>query len=187
MTNRDYQYEIMTEIKDRWSPRAFDPNKPVAQEDVMAVLEAARYAPSCFNEQPWSYIVGNNDEAHEKILSALTPTNQVWAKNAPVLLIVLAKRNFKHNDKPNPWYAFDSGTSFGYLTLEANKRGLETHGMGGFSKDKIRELFDVPEEYAVATAIALGYYGKKEDLPEELQGREAAAGRKPLEDLIFNK
>lgn len=177
----------MEEIQNRWSPRAFDRSKPVSQEDLNAVLEAASYAPSCFNEQPWAYVVGNDDADRDKIEQALFDKNREWAKNAPVLMIVLAKNTFAHNGNKNMWNQFDSGTSWGYLTLEAEKRGLQTHGMAGYDRDKARELFSIPEEYDLLAAVAMGYYGDKDQLSDELKERENPSPRKGLDEVIFNK
>lgn len=187
MINRTFTYDVLPEIQQRWSPRAFDPNKAVSDDDLLAILEAARYAPSCFNEQPWEFIVGNADADREKIFATLTEKNQAWAHLAPAFLVVLAKSTFAHNGKQNRWHQFDTGTAWGYLTLEAQKRGLITHGMAGFKRDDLREVFAVPEEYAVIAVVAVGYYGDKADLIPSDQEREHPSPRKPLEELIFNR
>jgi len=185
MKNRDFDYDVLPEIKTRWSPRAFDPNRPVADEDLSAIFEAARYAPSCFNEQPWLFLVSRDEETRNKIFDCLTESNQKWAKNAPVLAIMMGKSTFAHNQKNNRWHQFDTGTSWGYLTLEAERRGLITHGMGGFSVDKVRETFKVPEEITIIAALAIGYYGDKDQLPAELKAREFPQPRKPLAEMFF--
>lgn len=187
MKDRVFHYDVLTEIQERWSPRAFDRDKPVAQEDLMAMLEAASYAPSCYNEQPWVYVVGNDDEEHDKILGVLNEANQVWAKNAPVLLLILARKTFLRNQKENRWHAFDTGTAWGYLSLEAKKRGLDTHAMGGFSVEKAREVFQIPEDYSILVAVAVGYRAGKEVLPAGLQAMEFPSNRKLLEELIFHQ
>lgn len=185
MKERDFNYDILPEIKNRWSPRAFDPERKVSAEDLDAIFDAARFAPSCFNEQPWQFLVSRDDKTRQAILGCLAESNQTWAKNAPVLAIAMAKSRFDHNDKENRWHQFDTGTSWGYLTLEAEKRGLITHGMGGFSVDKVRETFGVPENITIIAAIAIGYYGGKEDLPAELKSRERPQGRKALDEMYF--
>ena len=187
MLNRDFTYDVLDVIQTRWSPRALDPNRKIKKDDLLAILEAASYAPSCFNEQPWEYIVGNDDEDREKILDILNDKNRAWAKNAPVLMIAVARKNFAYNDKPNPWHQFDTGTSWGFLSLEAQKRGIHTHGMAGFSKDKVREVFDVPEDYTVIAAIAMGYYGDKSTLSPDQQEKEYPQPRKPIAEMIFNR
>lgn len=185
MKNRDFDYDVLPEIQTRWSPRAFDPNRPVADEDLSAIFEAARYAPSCFNEQPWLYLVSRDEETRRKILDCLTESNRKWTKNAPVLVIMMSKSTFAHNQKKNRWHQFDTGTSWGYLTLEAERRGLITHGMGGFSVDKVRETFKVPEDITIIAALAIGYYGDKDQLPAEIKAREFPQPRKPLADMFF--
>jgi len=181
----------MNEILERWSPRAFDP-KAVPDNDVMAVLEAARFAPSCFNEQPWRFIVGSRDSGnekwvsnHEKVLSLLNETNRRWAEKAPVLLIILGIKAFEKNGKDNFWHLFDSGTAWGFLSLEAQRRGYVTHGMGGFNKQQTGEVFSLSEELQPIAVIALGRHGQTEELPEDLRERELPGSRKPLEVLIL--
>lgn len=186
MINRNTDYEIMEEIKERWSPRAFS-TEPVPMEDVMAILEAARFAPSCFNEQPWRFIVGHTEEMREKVFSLLGEPNKIWAEKAPVLMIVLAKKTFDYNGKENFWHMFDSGIAWGYLSLEAQRRGYITHGMGGFNKKGTVELFNLGDDLQPIAAIALGKMGNKEDLPEDLRLREEPAGRNSLDSLILFK
>lgn len=181
---RIFNYEIMPEIKSRWSPRAFD-NEKISKEDVMALIEAARYAPSCFNEQPWRFIVADNHETLTKIRGILAPSNQIWADQAPVLIIILSKKTFARNSKDNYWNMFDAGTAWGYMSLEAQRRGLITHAMGGFSKDKTREEFNISDDYNIITVVAVGKYGNKENLTEELQDREHPETRMEIEELLL--
>lgn len=187
MENRTFDYEVMEEIQNRWSPRAFNPNKPVDTDDIMALLEAARYAPSCFNEQPWRYIVANGGADHEKIVNVLAETNREWALKAPALIVILSKQTFEHNNKNNRWHLFDAGTSWGYISLEAQRRGLITHAMGGFNVELMREAFDIPLDYSVIAVVAIGYYGNKEDLSLENQERELPSPRKPINEILFGK
>lgn len=186
MIHRKVNYDIMDEIVQRWSPRAFS-TEPVKEEELMAMLEAARFAPSCFNEQPWRFIVGYSKETREKVLSVLGEANQVWAKKAPVLMIIVAKKTFEMTGKDNFWHMFDAGTAWGYFSLEAQRRGFITHGMGGFNKKKTVEIFELGEEYQPIAAVAIGMYGDKDALPEDLREREVPAERKELEELILVK
>lgn len=181
---RTFKYEIMPEIKSRWSPRAFS-NEKISKDDIMALIEAARYAPSCFNEQPWRFIVADNHETLTKIRSILAPSNQIWADKAPVLIIILSKKTFDRNGKDNYWNMFDAGTAWGYMSLEAQRRGLITHAMGGFSKDKTREAFEITDDYNIITVVAVGKYGNKENLTEELQDREHPETRMEIEELLL--
>ena len=187
MENRVFDFEILPEIQNHWSPRAFDPGRPVADNDLLALLEAARYAPSCFNEQPWCYIVAKDELDHQKLCKILSDSNQEWAAKAPVLLLILSRQNFDLTGKINRWHQFDAGTSWGYLTLEAQRRGMITHAMGGFNVDQARQAFEIPEDYTVIAAVAIGYYGKKEDLSPKDQEREHPSPRKSIAEIIFNR
>lgn len=181
---RTFNYDIMPEIKQRWSPRAFD-TLPIPREDLMALLEAARYAPSCFNEQPWRFIIADEEASLAKMRSVLAPSNQAWANSAPVLVLIAAHKTFSQNGKDNYWHMFDAGTAWGYLSLEAQRRSLSAHAMGGFSKDGARTAFNISDDYAVITIVSIGKYGNKKDLSEELQQREQPATRMNLEDLLL--
>lgn len=183
--NRDFSYDVMQEVENNWSPRAFDSNRQIPPAELLAILEAARHAPSCFNEQPWRYIVAQTEAARQKLVSVLSPANQKWAARAPVLLLIMAKANFTHNQKPNRWHQFDAGASWGYFTLEAQHRGIMTHAMGGFNVDLAREVFSIPEDYSIMAAVAMGYYGDINELSPELQIREHPSPRKPVEEILF--
>lgn len=185
MENRTFDYEIMEVIQNQWSPRAFDPNHAVADGDLMALLEAARYAPSCFNEQPWRYILANGGENYQKMLNVLAPTNQVWASKAPALLMILSKKTFTSPENENRWHLFDAGTSWGYLNLEAQRRGMITHAIGGFSVEAARSAFAISNDYTVIAVIAIGYYGNKEDLDTEHIDREHPSPRKAISDILL--
>jgi len=182
--SRVFNYDIMPEIKKRWSPRAFS-SKPVAKEDLMALLEAARYAPSCSNEQPWRFFIADNAEKLAKLFSVLNEGNQAWANKTPMLILLIGKKHFEKTGKANHWHMFDSGTAWGFLSLEAERRGLITHAMGGFDREKARSLFEIPDEYEIICVIAVGYYGDKSDLSEYNQGREHPQNRKEIEELLL--
>lgn len=167
----------------RWSPRSLRAEEPVAEADLRAVLEAARWAPSCFNGQPWRFLVARDPAGLDKMRSCLTQSNRVWADRAPALVTVLSRPTFELDGRPNRWHAFDAGAAWGYLALEASRRGLVAHAMGGFSEKKLRELYGVPAEWGVHAVVALGRRAPKEQLPPELQEREAPTTRKPLEEL----
>jgi len=165
---------------DRWSPKAFDP-APIPEEDIATLFEAARWAPSCFNEQSWLFVYGTSDEERETFLGILTEKNQRWAHNAPVLAILFARRTFARSGKPNRWAAHDCGAAWVSLAFQARMLGLYAHGMAGFSQAKAYELLGVPEEeYEAMTAIAIGAYGDRDALPEDMRERERPNARKPL-------
>jgi nitroreductase len=176
-------------IARRWSPRAIDPNQPVSREQVLALLEAARWAPSCFGEQPWRYLVWDRfrDLARwQQAFECLAEGNQGWVKNAPILLLSLAAPNFGHNDKPNRWAQHDTGAASENLCLQATALGLVAHQMGGFDPDKAKATFAIPAGYTCMAMIAVGHPGPVEVLPEALRERELAPReRKPLDSLVF--
>jgi len=180
---RTFKYDILSQIKTRWSSRALSSEK-IPHDDIAALFEAARYAPSCFNEQPWLFIVADNETSLAAARLALTPSNAVWADKAPVLVIICAKKTFSMNNKDNGWHQFDAGTAWGYLTLEAERRGIIAHGMAGFDKDAARKQFDIPKEYDIIAMAALGRPGDKKELPMELQEREEPGTRKELDEIV---
>ncbi|MGR9000381.1 MAG: nitroreductase family protein, partial [Gammaproteobacteria bacterium] len=130
-------------IQERWSPRAFDSDKPVSHDDLLALLEAAHWAPSCFNDQPWRFVVCNKatDEASwQNALTVLVEKNRLWARNAPVLILAVAMENFNHNGKPNRWAMYDTGAASVSICLQATALGMCVHQMGGFDAEKAREV-----------------------------------------------
>lgn len=141
---------------ERWSPRAFAP-QPIADEDIDTMFEAARWSPSCFNEQPWRFVFAKHPDELKKFQSALAESNQPWATKAPLLAFAFSKKRFTHNDKPNRWADFDVGAAWMALTLQAHKLGLHTHAMGGFDTDKAFNVTRMDsDEYNVICAIAVG-------------------------------
>lgn len=184
------QTSIHEIIANRWSPRAFDASKSVTQEQVIALLEAARWAPSCFGDQPWRFIVWNkaqDESAWQQAFDCIVPGNQTWAKEAPVLILVCADTLFGHNQTPNRWAQYDTGAGVMSLCLQATSMGLVTHQMGGFNSDKTREVFNIPTQYTPMAMLALGYQADVDSLPADLKEREMAERkRKPLGELFFN-
>jgi len=168
---------------DRWSPRAFDPT-PLPEEDVASLFEAARWAPSCFNEQPWMFLYGTSEEEKDTFLEILVEKNRLWAHNAPVLAILFARRTFAHGGRPNRWAGLDCGSAWVSLALQARMMGLYAHGMAGFSQKKAYDLLNVPEEkYEAMCAIAIGAYGDRDALPAEMLEMEQPNDRKPLAEV----
>ena len=180
-------YPIHDLLRDRWSPRSYA-DRDVEPEKLFALLEAARWAPSCFNEQPWRFIVGtrNEPETYDKLLGILMEGNRSWAGAAPVLMLAVAKLTFTHNDSPNRHAMHDVGEALACLSLQATDLGLSLHQMAGFSVEGAREAFDIPDDYEPATAVVLGYRGELDDLPDELRKREEAPRtRRPLSETVF--
>ena len=174
-------------IATRWSPYGFE-DRAVSREDLLSLLEAARWAPSSYNEQPWAFIVATREDSQEfqRAVGCLVEGNQAWAQRAPVLLLCLISRNFTRNGKPNAAAEHDLGLAAASLTLEATARGLSVHQMIGIVADKIRSEYQVPEGYDPLTAIAIGYAAKLDDVPAELRDRDRERrGRKPLSEFVF--
>jgi nitroreductase len=165
-------------IQARWSPRAFDADKAISHEDLLALLEAARWAASCFNDQPWRFVVcdKNTDaDSWQNAWESLVERNQLWAKNAPVLILAVAMNNFNHNDKPNRWGAYDTGAACANLSLQATALGLIVHQMGGFDSEKAREVFHLPHACTPMAMLAVGYQADTDVLHEDFKASELAA------------
>ena len=173
-------------IAHRWSPRAFE-SKPVEPEKLRSLLEAARWAPSSYNAQPWYFIVGTKDnpENYKRVLESLIEFNQGWAKNAPVLALSVAKLKFD-DGKPNRHAFHDVGQAAANLSLQAEALGLSVHQMAGIDPEKARKLFNIPADYEAVAGIAIGYPGDPASLPDGLRERELAPRqRKPLDSFVF--
>jgi nitroreductase len=174
-------------IAKRWSPCAFA-ERPVPDDDLRSLFEAARWAASSYDEQPWSYIVATkaNPAEHERLLSCLVEGNQPWAKAAPVLAIGCTSLNFGRNGKPNAAAMHDLGLASATLTLEATARGLFVHQMIGIVPERARELYRIPEGVRPLTGLAIGYAGDPNTLPEAYRQRDLAPRqRKPLAEFVY--
>jgi len=175
-------------IRDRWSPRAFA-GKPVEPALLASLFEAARWAPSSNNEQPWAYLVATNDDAENfaKTLSVLVEFNAGWAKNAPVLALAVSRLNFQSNNTPNRNAFYDTGAATALLSVEATARGLLVHQMAGFDHVKAKLVFEIPLDCEPIAAIAIGYPGDPDSLPQKLRDREVAPRtRKPLAEFVMS-
>ncbi len=172
-------------IEKRRSPRAFDPDRPVSEDILFSLLEAARWAPSANNIQPWRFIIGQNgDGTHQRIASTLSEGNRIWAEDAPILILAVTQEVGKRGKQNYAWH--DLGLATTQMILQALAMELYAHIMAGFSKDDARSAFSIPTEYAPLTVIALGYLGDAEKLPDKLQAREKAPRlRKPFEEIAF--
>jgi nitroreductase len=180
------EHPIHEIIRSRWSPRAFDA-RPVEQEKLLSLLEAARWAPSSYNYQPWSFIVATKDDPTEysRLLSTLVEFNQGWAKNAPVLILAVAR--LRADDGKTNKHAFhDVGLAIENLVIQATALDLVVHQIAGFNADGARELYQIPEDYEAVTALTVGYQGDPQSLPDGLRERELAPRvRKPLKEFVF--
>ncbi|HKS42059.1 MAG TPA: nitroreductase family protein [Blastocatellia bacterium] len=182
-------YLLDDEIARRWSPRIFEEDREIEREKIMTLLEAARWAPSCFNEQPWRYLVfdGTDPEAMARARSCLVEGN-AWALKAPVLMISIARDNFTRNEEPNRTAQHDVGLASENLVLEAVELGLVAHQMAGFHATLARDEFNIPEGFTLLAMIAIGYpyRGDLDDLDEKTKAKELAArSRKPVGEIAF--
>jgi nitroreductase len=174
-------------IRERWSPRAFA-SKPVEPAVLASLFEAARWAPSSNNEQPWAYLVATKDDSENfaKTLSVLVEFNAAWAKEASVLMIAVSRLNFQ-NGTPNRNAFYDTGAATALLSVEATARGLAVHQMAGFDHAKAKQVFEIPEDWEPIAAIAIGYPGDPESLSQKLRDREVAPRtRKPLSEFVMS-
>ena len=176
-------------IKKRWSPRAFSQEIP-DNEHIGSILEAARWSASCNNEQPWRFLVGikNQNEIYQKIFEVLDVGNQVWAKSAPVLIMLFAKKTFSRNDKPNNWAKYDTGQAAANMSIQAMDLNIYVHQMAGFDQYAASMIIKSEEELVPVTAMALGFLGNPEQLPEDLRRTELSSRkRKNLNEVVLNE
>ncbi|MFZ0389804.1 MAG: nitroreductase family protein [Calditrichia bacterium] len=174
-------------LHERWSPRAFS-SKAVEEQDLWLLFEAARWAPSSFNEQPWAFIVAceSDREVYEQMANCLSERNRQWATTAPVLAVCLAKTHFEHNKKENRHSFYDTGLAVANLVMQATDLGISVHQMAGFSTEKVREKFLVPPAFEPVAAMAIGYAGNPARLPSDLRmNKRAARRRKALREFVF--
>ncbi|MFD1678139.1 nitroreductase family protein [Alicyclobacillus fodiniaquatilis] len=181
--HRKAEYPVSSLFLNRWSPRSFADRK-VRDEDLYAVLEAACWAPSASNEQPWRFIVAKSDEDLKRFDQFIAPGNQLWTRRAPVLVLFVSA-TLNQKGQANRFHAFDTGAAWANFALQANQLGLVTHAMGGFDKEMARKLLHIPDEFEVQALVAIGYQGEKDALPEQLQARELPNGRKPVSERMF--
>jgi nitroreductase len=174
-------------VRRRWSPRTYS-DKEVTAAELKTLFEAARWAASSSNEQPWRFLVGRRgDETYQKIFNTLVEFNQSWAKSAPVLVLSVAKKTFTSNGKPNAYGLHDTGAASATLALQATADGLHTHSMAGFDREQARASFAIPSDYEIGAVTAIGYLGDPASLPEHLHKMEVSPRqRKPLEEFVFS-
>ncbi len=184
----DNAYPIHELIKRRWSPRAFA-ERPVEHGKLLSLFEAARWAPSALNAQPWSFILATKEdnEGFDRLLGCLPERNQQWARHAPVLVLSVAQL-YLQTGKPNRFAAYGVGLAVENLVIQATALGLYVHQAGGLNEKAVRKAFSIPDGYAPVDIIAIGYLGEPESLPDDLQKQECAPReRKPLEQFVFSE
>ena len=175
-------------LSERWSPRAFD-SRAVEPQKLRSLVEAARWAASSYNAQPWYFIMATKDDSENfsRVLQSFVEFNQGWAKGAPVVGLSVAGLKFENNGQPNRHAFHDVGQAMGNLALQATALGLQVHQMAGILPDKARELFSIPDGYEAVAGFALGYPGDPASLPDQLRERELAPRvRKPLNSFVFS-
>jgi nitroreductase len=187
-TARTATHPIHPMFLERWSPRSLT-GEAIASDTLMSLFEAARWAPSASNMQPWRFLFGRTGTpAFQTILDGLVPFNQGWANKASALIVVLSKQTSvapgQTEAKPNPWHSFDAGSAWMSFALQAHHAGWVTHGMGGFDGAKLRESLNIPVDVSVECVVAVGKRGDKAALPEGLQARELPNDRVPLAQIV---
>lgn len=180
---RSPEVEVDSIFLDRWSPRALAPT-PLTPAQISTLFEAARWAPSCFNEQPWLFRYAVTAEERTRFAAALSVKNQLWAPQAPLLIYILARRTFARTGRENRHAFFDAGAAWMALALQARRLGLFAHAMAGFDREAAARLLEVDLcEYEILAAVAVGYYGDPSLLPDDLRSLENPNDRKPAESV----
>jgi nitroreductase len=180
------EFPILPVLAERWSPLAFS-SRPIERDKLQRLFEAARWAPSCSNEQPWIFVVTHHGtEGFNRMTECLAEGNS-WAKNAAILMLSVARMTFSRNGTPNRHGMYDTGAAVANLLAQATTEGLEVHQMAGYDVEKAREVLHIPEHDALCAMIAVGYYGDPGSLPEKLRAREETPRRrKPQSEFVIN-
>lgn len=181
---RSADYPIDKLFLDRWSPRAMT-GAPIPRADLLTLFEAARWAPSSYNNQPWRMLYALRDTEHwQTFFDLMVEGNQSWAKNAGALLLFLSKKTFDYNGKPSITHSFDAGAAWENLALQGSLKGYVVHGMQGFDYERARNALNVPDDFQIEAMVAVGIPGSAEVLPEKLRSKEAPSDRRKLEETI---
>ena len=187
MTNRHPDFPIDPIFHARWSPRAFVPTT-MPETDLLRSIEAARWAPSAYNVQPWRFVYALRDDSHfDRFLDLLVPFNRAWARRASAIVFVASDTMLRYEGEVSPSrsHSFDTGAAWAQFALQATKLGYHTHGIGGLDYDRAHEALGVPEGFRVEMAIAIGRRGTVDELPETLREREEPSPRRPVSELAF--
>ena len=179
-------FPIQDALQKRWSPRAFD-NKPLPKEEVISMFEAARWAMSGYNDQPWRFIVAQQgDDHYDKAFSCVGAWNQQWAQSAPLLGFIIADETSPTSGEHNYAASFEAGIAAGFLVIQAEHLGLRCHLFGGIHRDEIRKAFSVPEKHNIVCGFVCGHHGELKQIPESFHEEEAAPRtRKALSEIVF--
>lgn len=185
MSERKPDYPIDQLFVNRWSPRAMS-GEVISRDELMTLFEAARWAPSSYNNQPWRFIYGFRNTVHwDKLFNLLVPFNQSWVTNGAVLILVISHTIFDRDKKPSVTHSFDTGAAWENLALQGSLMNLVVHGMEGFDYAQARTAFSIPNDYVVEAILVIGRPGPKENLPKELQKREFPSERKKVAEFAF--
>ena len=185
MSSRKPEHPVHDIIVNRWSSRAMS-GEAVPHGKLMSLFEAARWAPSSFNNQPWRFVyVTKDSDRWDDFFNLLVPFNQAWAKNAGALVVIVSRNTFDFSGDPGNTHSFSAGAAWQNIALQASLNNLVAHGASGFDYDKARADLNIPADYTIDAMVILGKPGKVEDLPEEMRGGEVPSDRKPLKELVF--
>lgn len=184
LSHRSADHPVDDLFLKRWSPRAMT-GEAISQEDLNCLLEAARWAPSTYNEQEWRYLYAHRDTEHwQTFFDLLMEANQAWCKDAGVLIVITSKKTFTRNGKPNGVHSFDAGASFENLALQGASMGLVIHGMAGFNRNIAQQELDIPDDYHVDAMVAVGHPGDPDNLPDKYGEMDRnPSGRKPISEI----
>jgi nitroreductase len=185
INKRKTNYDVNSIFPKRWSPRALSGEK-ITKTQLMKLFEAARWSPSSYNNQSWRFIYAmKGTKQFQTLFKILAPPNQVWCKNASVLIVIVSKKTFDYNKKPSITHSFDTGAAWMSLALQASMSGLVAHGMQGLDYVKAQKQLNIPKDYQVEAMCAIGKKGKKSLLPKEMQAIEMQSDRKPITKIAF--
>lgn len=183
--HRKVDHDVLPLFAARWSPRAMS-GEPITPAEMARLFEAARWAPSSYNEQPWRFLYAHRDTKHwDTFFGFLVEGNKAWCGPAGALIVVASRKTFSRNGSANPVHVFDAGSAWQNLALQGSSMGLVVHGMAGFDADKARAALAIPDDYSVAAMIAVGRPGRADDLPENLRKAESPSGRKSVGEFAF--
>jgi len=184
--SRKPNFPIHDLLLNRWSPRSMT-GEELSDEELMPLFEAARWAPSSYNNQPWRFIYAKrNTPQWDKLYDLMVDFNKQWTKNAAALAVSISHNVFDHNGKPAPTHSYDTGAAWMSIALEGSSRGLVVHGMQGFDYEKARKSLSIPDDYTVEAMMAIGKRAPKEKLLEEIQKKEFPSDRRPLSEIVMN-
>jgi nitroreductase len=183
--NRQPDHPIHPLLQNRWSPRSMS-GEGLSDGEIASLFEAARWAPSSYNEQPWRFLYAKRGTPEWNLFfDLMIEFNQSWAKNAALLVVAISRKTFERNGKPAHTHSYDTGAAWMSLALEGSARGYVTHGMEGFDYEKARTSLEIPEDYQIEAMIAIGKHAPKELLSEELRKRESPSPRRPLKEIAI--